>query len=572
MLFFIVKPAITIPVIKDCSNTYGTTCVKSTTDSVEVNCFVTDSRPAVILSWSLRTHGGDHMIPSNYMKFTIDNVTFTSHVTATFSFGVSSVLSLLVCRANIVPLNLIEDENVILIEKEMYYTSLATPIRTYLKIHSPMNLSCADLGLNVVIWKWSHERDAFKTLYVSIFQNSNHTKISNREYKLEDEGSLSLQNTLVEHEGLYACVYDNGVGGGIVLYDVLVMGRMFNIILSFMLISLYCITKKVHRFSSDRWMQPPTILRPGETTSGCLTCSVLGIRPKVALEWRAFREETLIDFTQHQFTVTQMGDLYDISLTVNFDFTQTIQNKVTVECRAVGENAELFSLSTKVDLLFTNVLPTEQGSHTSTITIIAVVVIMMIIIIAASVVIIFRIRARKLKMKRNKPGDTENEGIPMMENTNACEDIRPFVQEIRARMIYIWAKTYVSIPAIDHTVIMHARKSILFNDANPWTKKDSKNSFDVTIGSRDGAEVCELVGLFILHNLKQHLNPADVGLYRDDGLAALRTRSGRSADMTRKEVTQLFNKFGLKDTIETNLQVVNYLDITMNLANGSFAP
>ncbi|PIK42371.1 hypothetical protein BSL78_20768 [Apostichopus japonicus] len=112
-----------------------------------------------------------------------------------------------------------------------------------------------------------------------------------------------------------------------------------------------------------------------------------------------------------------MGDLYDISLTVNFDFAQATQNKVTVECRAVGENAELFSLSTKVDLLFPNVLPTEQRSYTSTITIIAVVVTMMIIITAA-VVIICRMKARKTKMKRTKRSDLESEGIPMMANTN----------------------------------------------------------------------------------------------------------------------------------------------------------
>ncbi|XP_071851038.1 uncharacterized protein [Apostichopus japonicus] len=406
-----VKPAITIPVIEECSNTYGTTCVKSTTDSVEVNCFVRDSRPAVKLSWSLRTHGGDHILPSNYKKYTFDDVTYTSHVTATLSFGESSVLSLLACRANNVPLNLVEDENVLLIEKEMDYTSLVTPIRRYLKIHSPMNLSCTDLGLNLVIWKWSPESDAFETLYVSIFQNSNHTKISNMEYKLEHEGSLSLQNTLVEHEGLYACVYDNGVSGGIVLYDVLVMVDPTP---SFPVIDgcnhqQYCVLEK--------------------QLQDVLTCSVLGIRPKVALEWRAFREETAIDFTQHQFTVTQMGDLYDISLTVNFDFTLTTQNKVTVECGAVGENAELFSLSTKVDLLFPNVLPTEQRSYTFTITIIAVLVTMMMMIITAAVVIICRIRARK--MKRIKPGDTENEGIPMMENTNGKAE--RFIEHLKAK-------------------------------------------------------------------------------------------------------------------------------------------
>ncbi|PIK42617.1 hypothetical protein BSL78_20543 [Apostichopus japonicus] len=167
----------------------------------------------------------------------------------------------------------------------------------------------------------------------------------------------------------------------------------------------------------------------GKQHQDVLTCSVLGIRPKVALEWRAFREETVIDFTQHQLTVTQMGDVYDISLKVNLDFTQTTQNKVTVECRAVGENAELFRLSTKIDLLFPNVLPTEQRSYTSTITIIVVVVTMMMIIITSAVVIICRIRARK--MKRNKPGDTENEGIPMMENTNGKTE--RFIEHLKAK-------------------------------------------------------------------------------------------------------------------------------------------
>ncbi|PIK42854.1 hypothetical protein BSL78_20301 [Apostichopus japonicus] len=165
-----------------------------------------------------------------------------------------------------------------------------------------------------------------------------------------------------------------------------------------------------------------------------LTCSVLGIRPKVALEWRVFREQTVIDFTQHQFKETQTGDLYDISVTVTFDFPQTTQNKVTVECRAVGQNADLFSLSTKIDLLFPSVLPTEQRSNTSTITVIAVLATMMIIIITAAVVIVCGIKARKLKMKRIKRGDTENEDVPMMENTNDySEKAVRFIEHLKAK-------------------------------------------------------------------------------------------------------------------------------------------
>ena len=49
----------------------------------------------------------------------------------------------------------------------------------------------------------------------------------------------------------------------------------------------------------------------------------------------------------------------------------------------------------------------------------------------------------------------------------------------------------------------------------PWRK--IKSDFDVTMGSFDGAETCELVGLFLLYQLT-HLD-VNVGLYKDDGLA-----------------------------------------------------
>ena len=46
--------------------------------------------------------------------------------------------------------------------------------------------------------------------------------------------------------------------------------------------------------------------------------------------------------------------------------------------------------------------------------------------------------------------------------------------------------------------------------------------FDVTMGSFDGAEVYELVGLLILSKLKCEFDNKDIGLYRDYGLAVFR--------------------------------------------------
>ncbi len=108
----------------------------------------------------------------------------------------------------------------------------------------------------------------------------------------------------------------------------------------------------------------------------------------------------------------------------------------------------------------------------------------------------------------------------------------------------------------------------------PASKNDSNSLFDVTMGSYDGAEICELklVGLFILNKLGQKFGKGNIGLYRDDGLAIMKNKSARLADKTRKELYKCFEQFGLKITAEANLHVVNFLDVTFDLNNGKFKP
>ena len=65
-------------------------------------------------------------------------------------------------------------------------------------------------------------------------------------------------------------------------------------------------------------------------------------------------------------------------------------------------------------------------------------------------------------------------------------------------------------------IVVHSRKSLLFNSNNIWIKKDSDPYFDLTMGSYDGAEICELVGLYILQVLGEKYGKDKIGLYRDD--------------------------------------------------------
>ena len=65
------------------------------------------------------------------------------------------------------------------------------------------------------------------------------------------------------------------------------------------------------------------------------------------------------------------------------------------------------------------------------------------------------------------------------------------------------------------------RKSLLFNEKSTWTMKDG-SLFDVTMGSFDGVEICELIGIYILHLLSSRFNKDQIGLYRDYVLAGLK--------------------------------------------------
>ena len=86
------------------------------------------------------------------------------------------------------------------------------------------------------------------------------------------------------------------------------------------------------------------------------------------------------------------------------------------------------------------------------------------------------------------------------------------------------------------------------------------------MGSYDGAEICELVGLYLLNRLSTANDKSSVGLYRDDGLAAINNANGPKLDRIRKDIIALFKEEGLSMTIDTNLIETDFLDVTFNVA------
>ena len=105
-----------------------------------------------------------------------------------------------------------------------------------------------------------------------------------------------------------------------------------------------------------------------------------------------------------------------------------------------------------------------------------------------------------------------------------------------------------------------------------WKKKSTDSCFDVTMGSYDGAEICELVGILILKSLEDKIEKQDIGLYRDDGLIILRNVNGKKNNRTRKYIIKVVKDLGFRTEIETNLKEVNFLDVIFNLNSGLYKP
>ena len=78
------------------------------------------------------------------------------------------------------------------------------------------------------------------------------------------------------------------------------------------------------------------------------------------------------------------------------------------------------------------------------------------------------------------------------------KEFYPSITEKISEDVITFAKTFISITNLDLRIIKHFRRSLLFSKEEIWKKKSTTSCFDATMGSYDGAEICELVGVYIL--------------------------------------------------------------------------
>ena len=133
-----------------------------------------------------------------------------------------------------------------------------------------------------------------------------------------------------------------------------------------------------------------------------------------------------------------------------------------------------------------------------------------------------------------------------------------------------WANNFVEITNEEKEIIVETKKSLLYFNGEAWTKKGEEN-FDVAQGGFDSAEVCDIVGLFLLSELRKQKLNADTGIFRDDGLG-VSSATPRQIEKIKKKICEVYRKYGLSLTVDANKTVVQFLDVEFNLEKESFKP
>ena len=132
-------------------------------------------------------------------------------------------------------------------------------------------------------------------------------------------------------------------------------------------------------------------------------------------------------------------------------------------------------------------------------------------------------------------------------------------------------KKYTDITYEEVEIILACRKSILSDNRRTWVKSYVDN-FDVPVGAYDSAQVADLIGISILDTLGRIFNLEQVGLYRDDGNIFILDSNGPKTFKIQKKIIRAFKLLVQRIQMASNLKIVDFLDVTLNVNNGTFKP
>lgn len=321
------------PIIKTCKG-QGRACFRQVNETLQLACAVRDVRPMASLIWSLRNITVDEHIPSSS---TVENGTvgYTSHATATVTFFDTSFLRLYVCEAFTLPSLLRYTESYIVAERGLLSLPSLEVETKYYQRDSKMELFCSGGYFDILVWIRTKEiRQEDDNRVLAIYLNNTFQEIYSDDYELGESGSLIVRHVRTSHEGEYTCLFSNGLTGGKVEHRV----------------AVYVHPTPPNPMISGCEAKSHCLLDAGN--EGMITCYINGIRPEVQLLLRPLYvvPPTTISFYNQKTNVKINGDTFDVTVTSQFLAKTAQDSRVSVQCKVVGPNDDLFDLSVQIDI------------------------------------------------------------------------------------------------------------------------------------------------------------------------------------------------------------------------------
>ena len=134
-----------------------------------------------------------------------------------------------------------------------------------------------------------------------------------------------------------------------------------------------------------------------------------------------------------------------------------------------------------------------------------------------------------------------------------------------------YARKYIDITNEQYEIILACRKTVIKNNDSTWVKNGLEN-FDVPMGGYDSSQIADLVGLYISNMLTRIISPQQSGLYHDEGLLYIPNSNGPLSSSIQKRIIRAFKFLGFRIEISSNIKIVNFLDVTLDLSNNSNKP
>ena len=92
------------------------------------------------------------------------------------------------------------------------------------------------------------------------------------------------------------------------------------------------------------------------------------------------------------------------------------------------------------------------------------------------------------------------------------------------------------------------------------------------MGITDSAQVTDLVGLYLIHELALEFPELEGGAYRDDALFIVKNKSASKIERLKKKIRRFYKSYNMEIIFEPSLKVANFLDVTLELNTEKYKP